>query len=68
MAAQHTLTRAVLSQPYLMNALGLFSAVDVGNDAYWWDYGQLRWYMKYNAMLAHKTEEAKKGRDGRGEQ
>lgn len=31
-------------------SLGLFGAVDVGKDACWWDYGQLKLYSK-NALL-----------------
>ena len=27
-----------------LKAMGLFGAVDVGNDACWWDYGQLKLY------------------------
>jgi hypothetical protein len=31
--------------------LGLFGAVDVGNDACWWDYGQLKLYSKNSLLL-----------------
>ena len=40
------------------SGMGLFGAVDIGEDAFWWDYGQLRWYMKYNLMLAATDEDA----------
>ena len=38
--------------------MGLFGAVDIGTDACWWDYGQLKWYLKNNLMLTAQTEEA----------
>ena len=42
----------------------LFGAVGIGpstgeNKPYWWDYGQLKWYQKYNLMTTHDTEEAR---------
>ncbi len=40
------------------SGMGLFGAVDIGEDAFWWDYGQLRWYMKYNLMLATTEDDA----------
>lgn len=33
------------------NALGLFGAVDVGKDACWWDYGQLKLYSQNTLLL-----------------
>lgn len=33
------------------NKLGLFGAVDVGKDACWWDYGQLKLYSKNSLLL-----------------
>ena len=38
--------------------MGLFGAVDIGEDAFWWDYGQLRWYVKFNLMLAEEDTSA----------
>lgn len=35
----------------LPDGAGLFGAVDIGSDAFWWDYGQLRWYLKNNLEL-----------------
>ena len=35
----------------LPGGMGLFGAVDIGADAFWWDYGQLRWYLQNNLML-----------------
>mmetsp|Transcript_2114 Transcript_2114/g.3902 ORF Transcript_2114/g.3902 Transcript_2114/m.3902 type:complete len:537 (+) Transcript_2114:117-1727(+) len=33
------------------NGMGLFGAVDVGKDACWWDYGQLKLYSKNSLLL-----------------
>jgi len=32
--------------------LGLFGAVDVGDNCYWWDYGQLKFYLDAVLLLA----------------
>mmetsp|Transcript_28749 Transcript_28749/g.62977 ORF Transcript_28749/g.62977 Transcript_28749/m.62977 type:complete len:534 (-) Transcript_28749:321-1922(-) len=39
----------------------MFTAIDVGTleDCYWWDYGQLKLYVKNNMLAAAGTEEAK---------
>jgi hypothetical protein len=36
----------------------IFGCVDVGIDAYWWDYGQLRHYMSENLKLTRQTPES----------
>lgn len=33
------------------NSMGLFGAVDVGKDACWWDYGQLKLYSENSLLL-----------------
>lgn len=33
---------------------GLFGACDVGQNIYWWDYGQLKYYQKYLMLIAEK--------------
>jgi hypothetical protein len=38
--------------------LGIFGAVDVGRNCYWWDYGQLRWYWKNNMLAIDDNIEA----------
>ena len=38
--------------------LAVFSCVDIGADAYWWDYGQLRFYLDNNRKLLDDTTEA----------
>ncbi|KAF0705226.1 hypothetical protein As57867_007073, partial [Aphanomyces stellatus] len=38
--------------------LGLFGCVDVGSAAYWWDYGQLKYYLKNNCLVTEDSTEA----------
>eukprot|EP00544_Gedaniella_sp_CCMP2646_P003881 CAMPEP_0202496926 /NCGR_PEP_ID=MMETSP1361-20130828/21372_1 /ASSEMBLY_ACC=CAM_ASM_000849 /TAXON_ID=210615 /ORGANISM="Staurosira complex sp., Strain CCMP2646" /LENGTH=520 /DNA_ID=CAMNT_0049128377 /DNA_START=16 /DNA_END=1578 /DNA_ORIENTATION=+ len=38
--------------------LGLFGAVNVGSDACWWDYGQLKLYSKNNINLLEAGQDA----------
>ena len=38
--------------------LRLFGAVDVGNNACWWDYGQLKLYIANNLKLAEEGDDA----------
>lgn len=38
--------------------LGLFGAVDVGNNACWWDYGQLKLYIANNLKLSEEGDDA----------
>jgi len=39
--------------------LKCFGAVGVGNSGYWWDYGQVPFYLNNNMMMAKNTAEAK---------
>lgn len=39
--------------------LGLFGAVDVGKDACWWDYGQLKYYYDNNAKILANDDDAR---------
>lgn len=41
-----------------LSTMGLFGAVDVGKDACWWDYGQLKLYSKNNLKLLEDGEDA----------
>jgi hypothetical protein len=36
---------------------GIFGAVDVGADGYWWDYGQVQFYHRYNLLCCAAGEE-----------
>lgn len=36
----------------------LFGCVDVGSDVYWWDYGQLKLYLKNNRLVTQPGVEA----------
>jgi len=38
--------------------MGLFGAVDVGSQAAWWDYGQLKKYSEYNLKMLDTDENA----------
>ena len=38
--------------------MGLFGAVDVGKDACWWDYGQLKLYSKNSLLLLEDDSDA----------
>lgn len=40
-------------------ARGLFGAVDIGQGAYWWDYGQLKLYFANNISVTHTDEESR---------
>lgn len=37
---------------------GIFGAIDVGSGSYWWDYGQLRMYLKNNMLALNDSQEA----------
>ena len=39
------------SQDAIATKLGLFGAIDVGKDACWWDYGQLKLYSQNSLLL-----------------
>lgn len=39
------------SDKFDKGSMGLFGAVDVGKDACWWDYGQLKLYSKNTSLL-----------------
>ena len=42
---------------------GVFGAIDVGENCYWWDYGQLRLYQTNNMLAMDDSEEAAALRD-----
>jgi hypothetical protein len=41
----------------LPKTLGVFGAVGVGKDGYWWDYGQVRFYQDNNLIMAQESAE-----------
>jgi len=51
-------TRAKSENNQEYQSFGLFGAVDVGQDSYWWDYGQLKLYYKNNMLLTQKSLES----------
>eukprot|EP00591_Stephanopyxis_turris_P001859 CAMPEP_0195519700 /NCGR_PEP_ID=MMETSP0794_2-20130614/15282_1 /TAXON_ID=515487 /ORGANISM="Stephanopyxis turris, Strain CCMP 815" /LENGTH=544 /DNA_ID=CAMNT_0040648893 /DNA_START=110 /DNA_END=1744 /DNA_ORIENTATION=+ len=55
----HHARMSKMKQNFDMGELvGLFGAVDVGKDASWWDYGQLKLYSKNNLKLLEDDEDA----------
>ena len=42
----------------LLADLARFGAVDVGQAAYWWDYGRLELYMDNNLLLTEQSASA----------
>jgi len=60
-ASSHHQRMAVMKEKFEKGAssdLGMFGAVDVGDKACWWDYGQLKLYSKNNIKLIEKDENA----------
>lgn len=45
-----------MKDSFELKGMGLFGAVDVGNDACWWDYGQLKLYSTNNLKLLDTDE------------
>jgi hypothetical protein len=51
---KHHARMGVMKASFKLGDLGLFGAVDVGKDACWWDYGQLKLYSKCSLLLLEK--------------
>jgi len=47
-----------MKHSFPLNGMGLFGAVDVGKDACWWDYGQLKKYFTNNIKILQKDHDA----------
>ena len=56
----HHIRMAKMKDSFLTanSELGLFGAVDVGNAACWWDYGQLKLYIANNLKLSEDGDDA----------
>lgn len=48
----------VFKSNFELGDLGLFGAVDVGQDACWWDYGLLKLYSKNSLLLLDETSDS----------
>lgn len=48
-----------MKESFDLDGMGLFGAVDVGKDACWWDYGQLKYYYNYNQKIIDTDENAR---------
>ncbi len=40
------------------SSLNVFGAVDVGNESYWWDYGQIKYYLKNCLKMIDQDHES----------
>jgi len=49
---------SAMKEKFDFGDMGLFGAVDVGSDACWWDYGQLKLYSKNNINLLEDGHDA----------
>lgn len=55
---KHYARMAAMKAKFDMGDMGLFGAVDVGKDASWWDYGQLKLYSKNSLLTLEKSKDA----------
>lgn len=57
-AGQHFDRMKIFLEKFLTNSenlvLGVFGPVNVGQGVYWWDYGQLKLYQKYNLLATSR--------------
>lgn len=53
---EHHLRMSKMKQKFDMKGMGLFGAVDVGKNACWWDYGQLKFYFANNMKIIDTDE------------
>merc|ERR1712150_227893 len=58
-STKHRERMSKMKESFSLGDLGLFGAVDIGKDACWWDYGQLKWYAMNNVKLMNNDPEAK---------
>eukprot|EP01064_Diplonema_japonicum_P031776 TRINITY_DN5792_c0_g1_i5.p1 TRINITY_DN5792_c0_g1~~TRINITY_DN5792_c0_g1_i5.p1 ORF type:complete len:544 (+),score=110.27 TRINITY_DN5792_c0_g1_i5:45-1634(+) len=56
-AKQHHKRLRGIMTDFNLNGLNVFGAVNAGEDAYWWDYGQLTFYYDNNMRFAQDGEE-----------
>lgn len=54
----HHARMSAMKEKFDFGSMGLFGAVDVGSDACWWDYGQLKLYSKNNINLLEAGNDA----------
>lgn len=58
-STQHHHRMTIMKDAFPLGDKGLFGAVDVGSQACWWDYGQLKKYSDNNLKLLDSDENAK---------
>jgi hypothetical protein len=56
---KHHARMTAMKEKFDFGSMGLFGAVDVGSDACWWDYGQLKLYSTNNLKLLEDSADAK---------
>ena len=56
-AKHHARIRSMLAG-FELGGKHVLGPVDVGGDAYWWDYGQLKLYLTNNVLAMNESEEA----------
>lgn len=47
-----------MKEKFPLDGMGLFGAVDVGSNACWWDYGQVKLYSKNNFKILEEDNDA----------
>ena len=57
-STKHYKRMAAMKASFDLGTMGLFGAVDVGKDACWWDYGQLKLYSANSLLLLEKSQSA----------
>ena len=55
---KHHERMAAMKSKFDMGDMGLFGAVDVGKDASWWDYGQLKLYSNNSLLILQDSKDA----------
>mmetsp|Transcript_52960 Transcript_52960/g.63764 ORF Transcript_52960/g.63764 Transcript_52960/m.63764 type:complete len:538 (-) Transcript_52960:159-1772(-) len=55
---EHHARMSKMKDSFDLGGMGLFGAVDVGSQAAWWDYGQLKKYAEYNMKMLESDENA----------
>mmetsp|Transcript_25565 Transcript_25565/g.33886 ORF Transcript_25565/g.33886 Transcript_25565/m.33886 type:complete len:554 (+) Transcript_25565:212-1873(+) len=52
----HHQRMAKMKSSFSLDGMGIFGAVDVGSEACWWDYGQLKLYIDNNMKLLDRED------------
>lgn len=55
---EHHQRMSAMKNSFDLSGMGLFGAVDVGKEACWWDYGQLKLYSRNSLLLLEDSDSA----------